>query len=120
MDNVFITDLKARGILGISDREREKPQEILINLVLFSDLRKIGESDDIRDGVNYSTIAKAVMAHAETVRRLTIEALAEDLARVCLAVAGVQKVRVRVEKPRAVTFTGSVGVEIERTNPISL
>jgi FolB domain-containing protein len=120
MDTVFITDLKARGILGISDREREKPQEILINLVLFTDLRKIGESDDIRDGVNYSRIAKVVMAHAETARRLTIEALAEDLARLCLAVAGVQKVRVRVEKPGAVTFTGSVGVEIERANPIPL
>ncbi len=32
MDKVFISDLAARGIIGVHDWEREKPQEILINL----------------------------------------------------------------------------------------
>jgi FolB domain-containing protein len=118
MDQVFITDLRARGILGINAWERENPQEILINLVLFTDLRKIGESDDIQDGVNYRTITKLVLAHTGKARRFTVEALAEDLARLCLAEAGVQKVRVRVEKPGAVRFSRSVGVEIERAHPI--
>jgi FolB domain-containing protein len=117
MDQVFITNLEARGILGINTWEREKPQTILINLTLFTDLRKIGESDDIRDGINYRTIAKLVLAHTETAGRFTVEALAEDLARLCLKEPGVQKVRVRVEKPGAVRFSGSVGVEIERSNP---
>ena len=117
MDQVFITDLEARGILGINDWEREKPQEILINLTLFTDLSKVGLSDDIRDGVNYRTIAKLALAHAEKAQRFTVEALAEDLARLCLKEPGVQKVRVRVEKPGAVRFSRSVGVEIERSNP---
>jgi len=55
-----------------------------------------------------------VLAHAETAQRLTVEALAADLARLCLDELGVQKVRVRVEKPGAVRFSRSVGVEIER------
>jgi FolB domain-containing protein len=114
MDQIFISDLVARGIIGINDWEREKPQEILINLVLFGDLRKAGNSDDIQDTINYRTVAKKVQAHAETARRLTVEALAADLARLCLEEQGVQKVRVRVEKPRAVRFSRSVGVEIER------
>ena len=42
MDQVFITDLAARGIIGLNDWEREKPQEILINIVLFADLNKPG------------------------------------------------------------------------------
>jgi dihydroneopterin aldolase len=33
----------------------------------------------------------------------------------CLETARVEKVRVRVEKPGAVRFSRSVGVEIERT-----
>jgi FolB domain-containing protein len=114
MDQVFITDLVARGIIGINDWEREKPQEILINIVLFGDLRKAGESDDIRDSINYRTVAKKVLEHAESARRLTVEALAADLARLCLDEPGVRKVRVRVEKPGAVRFAKSVGVEIER------
>ena len=114
MDQVLIKDLVARGIIGINAWEREKPQEILINIVLFADLKKAGKSDNIKDCVDYSTVAKKVIAHAETAHRLTVEALASDLARLCLEVPGVMKVRLRVEKPGAVRFARSVGVEIER------
>jgi FolB domain-containing protein len=114
MDQVFITDLVARGIIGVHDWEREKPQEIRINIILFADLRKAGETDDINDTVSYRTISKKVQAHAESAGRFTVEALAADLARLCLEEPRVQKVRVRVEKPGAARFTRSVGVEIER------
>ena len=114
MDQVFIRDLAARGIIGVNDWEREKPQEILINIVLFADLQEAGNSDNIRDGVNYRTVAKKVLAHSETAQRRTVEALAADVARLCLEEPDVQKVRVRVEKPGAVRFSRSVGVEIER------
>lgn len=114
MDQVFITDLMARGIIGVNGWEREKPQEILINIVLLADLHRAGISDNIQDSVNYKTVAKKVLAHAETAQRKTVEALAADVARLCLEEPGVQKVRVRVEKPGAVRFSSSVGVEIER------
>jgi FolB domain-containing protein len=71
-------------------------------------------SDNLEDSVNYRTITKRVLEHAETAARLTVEALAADLARLCLEDPGVKKVRVRVEKPGAVRFSRSVGVEIER------
>lgn len=115
MDKVIIRDLVARGIIGINDWEREQPQEILINIILYGDLQKAGETDDIADCINYRTVAKKVLAHAESVKRLTVEALAADLARLCLEEPGVQKVQVRVEKPGAVRFARSVGVEIERS-----
>lgn len=115
MDKILINDLVARGIIGLNDWEREKPQEILINLVLYTDIRTAGRDDSIEHSVNYRTIAKRVQAQAETAARLTVEALAADLARICLEDPNVQKVIVRVEKPGAVRFTRSVGVEIERT-----
>ena len=114
MDQVFITDLVARGIIGVNDWEREQPQDILINIVLFTDLHQAGQSDDINDSVDYRSVAKKVLACAETAGRLTVEALAADLAQVCLEVPRVEKVRVRVEKPGAVRFSRSVGVEIQR------
>ena len=115
MDQVFISDLIARGIIGVNDWEREKPQEIWINIVLFADLHKAGSSDNIQDSVNYRTVAKKVLAHAETAQRQTVEALAADIARLCLEQPGVQQVRVRVEKPSAVRFSRTVGIEIERS-----
>jgi FolB domain-containing protein len=115
MDQVLITDLVARGIIGINDSEREKLQEIRINLILFNDQSKAGKSDNIQDCVNYSSVAKKAIALAESAKRFTVEALAADLAHLCLEQAGVMKVRVRVEKPGAVRFAKSVGVEIERS-----
>jgi FolB domain-containing protein len=114
MDQVIIKDLLVRGIIGVNDWEREKPQEILINIVIFADLRKAGVSDNIDDSVNYRTVSKKLQERAESAERLTVEALAADLAEICLAEPGVVRVRVRVEKPGALRFAKSVGVEIER------
>jgi FolB domain-containing protein len=115
VDQIIIKDLVARGIIGVNDSEREKPQEILINITMLADLQRAGESDNIHDTVNYRTVAKKVLAHAEAAKRFTVEALAGDIARLCLEEPAVLKVRVRVEKPGAVRFARSVGVEIERS-----
>ncbi len=117
MDQVIIKDLLVRGIIGINEWERVTPQDILINIILFADLQRAGVSDDIADCVNYRTVAKKVQAHAESAKRLTVEALAADIARLCFDDPLVLKVRVRVEKPGAVRFAKSVGVEIERDRP---
>jgi FolB domain-containing protein len=114
MDKVIIKDLRVTGIIGIYDYERTIPQQMLINLTLFTDIRKAAASDDIADCVDYEKVANKAKAHAETSKRLTVEALAEDLARLCLETPGVLRVIVRVEKTQAIAFTGSVGVEIER------
>jgi len=114
MDKTFIKDLLVRGIIGVNDWERKKPQDILINITVFSDTSVAGETDDIKDCVDYSTLAKKVQAYAEKAARLTVEALANDLAKLCLEQAEVKKVIVCVEKPGAVRFAKSVGVEIER------
>ena len=117
MDQTFIKDLLARGVIWISEQERAQPQDILINVILFGDISRAGQTDNIEDCINYRTIAKKILAYVETARRFTVEALAEDLARLCLANPAVRKVRMRVEKPGAVRFAASVGVEIEREQP---
>ncbi len=114
MDKVLISDLRVQGIIGINPEERTNPQEILINLTVFTNMEKAGASDKIIDCVNYSTLSKKVAALAREAHRFTVEALAGDIARLCLTQNGVNGVRVRVEKPGAVRYALSVGVEIER------
>lgn len=114
MDKLIIKDLLVRGIIGINEWERTNPQDILINIEIKADLKQAGQTDDIDHSVNYRTVAKQVIAHTETAQRLTVEALAEDIARICLAQPGAHAVKVRVEKPGAVRFAASVGVEIKR------
>ncbi len=114
MDQILIKDLRVTGIIGIHAHERITPQEMLINISLSADTRHAAETDDINECINYQTIAEHVKAHAETSKRLTLEALAEDIAQICLNVIGVQGARIRVEKTQAIPYTYSVGVEIER------
>jgi FolB domain-containing protein len=115
MDKILITNLIARGVIGVTERERRRPQDIRISVTLFTDTRRAGKSDNIRHTVDYSATAKKLLAHAESIGRQTVEALANDLAEICLNEPKVVKVIVRVEKPGAVRFAESVGVEIERS-----
>jgi FolB domain-containing protein len=113
-DRILIKDLLLRGILGINDWEREKPQDILVNITLLGDLKPAGSSDKIEDTINYRTITKQIITHVEGSNRFTVEALAHDIAQICIRTDGVEKALVRVEKPGALRFAKSVGVEIER------
>ena len=113
-DKILIHDLLVRGILGVNDWERQEKQDIVINLALFTDVRPAARTDELENAVNYRTVCKKIVEHVEGSSRLTVEALAEDIARLTLSIPRVHRVRVRVEKPGAVRFSRSVGVEIER------
>jgi FolB domain-containing protein len=116
-DKILITDLLARGRLGVPAEERMIPQDILINLVLYTDTRRAGESDSIDDSVDYAITTRSVLELVEKSTRHTVEALAEDIAQLCLCSLLVSGVSVRIEKPNKVRFTRSVGVEILRFKP---
>jgi FolB domain-containing protein len=120
MDKVFIKDLRVQGILGIHDWERVTPREIIINVTVYTDTRRAARTDDIADCVDYSALAKKIRTHAESAARMTVEALANDLAELCLREPKVRKAVVRVEKPGAVAEAASVGVEVERARPLKV
>jgi FolB domain-containing protein len=114
VDKIIIKDLLVRGIIGLNDWEREKTQDILINLILFTDMRAAGESDNPDDILNYRTITKAIISYVESSSHYLVEALAAAIARICVIDHGASRVIVRVEKPGALRYAQSVGVEIER------
>ena len=117
MDRIVIGDLLARCIIGIRDDERKEKQDVLINLALDVDLRKAGKSDRIEDSVDYRAINKQILSMAENSQFYLVEALAQAVADICLAHPEVIEARVRVEKPAALRFARSVGVEITRKQP---
>jgi dihydroneopterin aldolase/D-erythro-7,8-dihydroneopterin triphosphate epimerase len=113
-DEIQIKDLLLRTIIGINEEERRNRQDVLINITLFADTRAAGASDEIEHAVNYRTITKRVIAMVDTSRFSLVEKMAAEIASICLDDERVERVRVRVEKPGALRFARSVGVEIER------
>ena len=115
MDKVLISDLLVRGIIGINPDERVKKQDIVINIVMDTDIRRAAETDDIDDMTTYKDISKQVIDFVEASSFLLVERLATEIARLVLRELTVSRVQVRVEKPGALRFARSVGIEIERT-----
>jgi dihydroneopterin aldolase len=130
-DQILIKDLLLRTIIGINEEERRNRQDVLINVILDADTRSAGASDDIKDAVNYRTIAKRVIELVESSQYRTIakrvielvessqfylvEKMCAEIAAICLQDPRVERARVRVEKPGALRFARSVGIEIERS-----
>jgi len=113
-DKIIVRDLLVRGIIGINDWERETKQDIRINHEILVDARRAGRSDDLADALNYRTLTKRIIAYVESSDHFLVEALAHEIARLCLLEPGADRVVVRVEKPGALRFATSVGVEVER------
>jgi FolB domain-containing protein len=101
-------------IIGVSEEERRNKQDVVINLAILTDLRKAGKSDRFEDAVDYRALKKRILAMVEGSQYYLVEALAEAVARICLEHSAVAAVQVRVEKPSALRFARSVGVEIVR------
>ena len=114
MDRILIKDLMLRCILGLSEEERREKQDVLINLILWTDLRPAAASDSIEDAVDYSALKKRIITLVEASQYHLAETLADRIASLCLEQRAVQQVQVTVEKPTALRFAHSVGVEIIR------
>ena len=91
-------DLELDCIVGILPRERVTPQPLRISLRLDLDLGPVGESGDLRRGVDYATIDRQVRFLAGEGRFRLIESLGIAILRVVLT-PPVARARVRLAKP---------------------
>ncbi|MBF0614724.1 MAG: dihydroneopterin aldolase [Magnetococcales bacterium] len=113
-DLIRISDLTVHCVIGIQEWERLTRQEVRITLTLTTDTRSAGTSDRIDDTIDYKALTKQIIAHAEHSTCLLVEALAEQIATLCLTHPRVEAVQVTVEKPGALRYARSVGVTIKR------
>ncbi|MFQ3549124.1 MAG: dihydroneopterin aldolase [Armatimonadota bacterium] len=114
MDKIHIKDILLRCIIGIYEEERKEKQDVLINITLHTDTSKAGKTDDFQYALDYKAVKKKVLALVEGSQFFLVEALAENIAEACLEFDNVNQVDVSVEKPGALRFARSVGVEITR------
>ena len=114
-DSLFLRNILVRCIIGVYPHERDKPQNILVSVTLHLPLREVGTADEISQSVDYSDLETRIVQRLEDSSFSLIEAVAEEVAGLCLQNALVREVEVTVEKPQALTYAQSVGVTICRT-----
>ena len=113
-DTILIRDLLVRTVIGVHDWERKARQDVVINIELEVDAWLAGQSDDFRDTVDYRAVTKRVIEFVQSSEFQLVEALAQGISDLCLEDTRIERARIRVEKPGALRFARSVGIEIER------
>lgn len=115
LDKILIKDLLVRCTIGVNEAERRERQDVIINIEVWANLIEAAKTDDIRDTFDYKELNKSIIKTVEKSQSYLLETLAEKIAQTCLQHGKIRKVKVTAEKPGALRFARSVGVEITRT-----
>lgn len=115
MDTIFLRDLRVEVIIGIFDWERAATQTVSIDIEMATDVARAAATDSIDAALNYKSVAKRLIAFAQSSQFALVETLAETLARIVVTEFDVPSVRLSVSKPGAIEGSRDVGVTIERT-----
>jgi dihydroneopterin aldolase/D-erythro-7,8-dihydroneopterin triphosphate epimerase len=113
-DRIYIRDLVVCCTIGVDEQERASKQNVLVQIVMETDLRRAGRTDALADTIDYRALKKRILSRAGQTEFYLIEALAESIAAECLKEERLARVTVAVEKPGALRFARTVGVEIVR------
>jgi FolB domain-containing protein len=100
-DMIRITGIRATGFHGVYPRERERGQEFVVDVSMFTDTSPAALTDDIAHTVDYAAVAADVVAIVTGEPLNLIETLAERIARRVLARDFVTSADITVHKPQA-------------------
>ncbi|KAG0345126.1 trifunctional dihydropteroate synthetase [Podila humilis] len=115
-DVIFVKDLRLSCIIGVNPWEREEEQIIVLNLQIYPgfDDSTDRKADYVSSTHNYRTIVRTITKYIEASSYKTVEAFVTSVARIAVEKCHVSKITVKMEKPSAIVFAGSAGVEITR------
>lgn len=113
-DKIEIKNLRFRAIIGVHEWERQTPQPLEADIIVYTDLSLACGSDDLEDTLHYGTLSREILDQAAASSFFLLERLARQIADICLYHKEVEGVTVHLRKPRAVAEADSAGVTIHR------
>ena len=114
MDLIFIRELRADAWIGIYEWEKLSPQTLDFNLDIGLDTHPAGESDNIRDTVDYGKVVERIRSDLKVQHFKLLEALAEHVSQIVLHDFKAQWVKISVAKINHMRGVKMVGVTIAR------
>ena len=112
-DRIVIKNVLVGGILGIKPEEREKKQDVVINLWIRYRLDTGVFEDRVDDALDYKKVTKAVIERVENGRFLLLEKLVAEILAIGAEHPAVTYCRVTVDKPHALRFADSVSLSLD-------
>lgn len=100
-DRIRLRGMRFFGYHGVMVEETRLGQQFAVDLELEVDVRRAGQTDDLTQTVDYSSVFKEVQAIMEGLPCKLLETLAERISTAILARFPVAAIRVEVFKPGA-------------------
>jgi D-erythro-7,8-dihydroneopterin triphosphate epimerase len=110
---IRITNLRLRTYIGFNPDEREKPQDVVINVIISHRLDPAAAIDEVEAALDYKVITKRIISLVENGRFLLLEKLTHDVLTICAEHRDVVHAEVTIDKPHALRFADSVSITLE-------
>ncbi|MFA1822961.1 dihydroneopterin aldolase [Virgibacillus oceani] len=85
MDKILLNNLQFYGYHGLLPEENKLGQRFNVDVELYADLKKPGETDDMNDSIHYGEAYEIIKEVVEGEAKNLIEAVAETIAERLLA-----------------------------------
>jgi D-erythro-7,8-dihydroneopterin triphosphate epimerase len=110
---IRIRDLRLRTYIGFNPEEREKKQDVIINIEVRYNMAAGVLDDRVEEALNYKIITKNVIQLVEQGKFLLLEKLVGDVLHICSDHPDILFASVTIEKPHALRFADSVSLTLE-------
>ncbi len=107
---IHIKNVKLKAIIGVNEWEREKKQEILLNVKITFDGDKAAKSDRIHDTIDYEALMMKVLHTVEKKQFYLVETLVDYIGETICEDKRAISVEVEIDKPKALPFADSVSI----------
>lgn len=116
MEFIEISEIRSYGYTGYLPEEQVLGQWFEVDLIIGLDLTTAGNSDQIKDTLDYRQVIAIVKRLISTQKFALVEKLAEVISQEILILDKVKQVKVRLSKPAApiADFNGKITVDITR------
>ena len=122
LDSLRIEGLEVACVVGMYPHERHSSQPLRVSLELFLDTREAARSERVSRTIDYAAVAAQVVFLLRSARFRLLETAAHSLARFLLSPpapdegrAQLERVRVRLDKPGALSGFAMPSLEITRS-----
>ncbi|WP_088226283.1 dihydroneopterin aldolase [Desulfosporosinus sp. FKB] len=100
-DAIHLRGLEFYAYHGALPEEQVLGQKFIIDIDLFVDLSRAGNSDQVQDTIHYGEVYNVIKTCVKDHKHQLIEYLAEKIAQAVLAQFNCKSIRVEVHKPQA-------------------
>ena len=111
---IHIKNLRLRTIVGVEQRERTRPQDVIVNVWVDFESTRALTSDEIADALDYEALTRRVTEEVENSSFHLLETLTARILDLVMEHPMALGVSVEVEKPQALELADSVSVRCSK------